>query len=86
MKCLLSLEGDGLVWLVNYLDRVRWYITLPYLPLSLKLDPSCDDLEPSSPAFQKRSRELRTMRGPGKVREMLALESRAIFTSKAGSL
>lgn len=36
VKCLPSLEGDDLVWLVNYLDKVRRYITLSHLPLSLR--------------------------------------------------
>jgi hypothetical protein len=33
MQCVPDLEGDGLAWLVEYLDRVRRRVALPHSPL-----------------------------------------------------
>ena len=33
-QCVLNLQGDDLVWIVDYLDKVRRRVTLPYSPLS----------------------------------------------------
>ena len=32
-KCVLILQGDDLVWLVDYLDQVRRHVSFPYSPL-----------------------------------------------------
>ena len=32
-KCVLILQGDELVWLVDYLDKVRRRVSFPYSPL-----------------------------------------------------
>jgi hypothetical protein len=33
IQCARDLQGDDLVWLVDYLDRVRRRIALPHSPL-----------------------------------------------------
>ena len=32
-KCVLILQGDDLMWLVDYLDKVRRRVNFPYSPL-----------------------------------------------------
>jgi len=32
-KCVLNLRNDDSVWLVDYLDKVRRHVTLPFPPL-----------------------------------------------------
>ena len=39
MKCLPSLEGDDLVWPVDYLNVVRRCFSLSHPPLSPDVDP-----------------------------------------------
>jgi len=34
-KCVLDLQGDDSVWLVEYLNEVHHHITLPHSPLKL---------------------------------------------------
>lgn len=33
-QCVPNLQGDDLVWLVDYLDKVRPCVALPHSPLS----------------------------------------------------
>jgi len=33
VKCVSSIKGDDLVWLVDYLDEVRRRVALPHSPL-----------------------------------------------------
>jgi len=35
VQCVPNLQGDDLVWLVDYLDEVRRYTALPHSPLKL---------------------------------------------------
>jgi len=60
-KCVPNLQGDDLVWLVDYLDKVRRHVAFPYTPL--KLSQAFDGLDPSSAAFRKCLRELKTICG-----------------------
>lgn len=32
-QCVQNLEGDDLAWLVEYLDKVPYPVTVPHLPL-----------------------------------------------------
>jgi len=59
--CLSNLQGDDLLWLVDYLDKVFCHITLPPSPL-MPLE-VLDGLDPSCPAFRKCLRELRKICG-----------------------
>jgi len=34
-NCVPNFQGDDLVWLAEYLDKVRSHIALPHLPLKL---------------------------------------------------
>ena len=56
-----NLETDGLVWLVDYLDKVRPRVSLLRYPL--KQPQALDTLDPASPAFRKCLRELRNLCG-----------------------
>ena len=58
-QCVPNLQGDESVWLVDYLDKVRFCATLPHSPL--KPAQVLDSLDPSSPAFRKCLRELRSV-------------------------
>ena len=60
-QCVPDLEGDDLVWLVDYLDKVRRRISSPYSPL--KSAQALDCLDPSTAASRKCLRELRTICG-----------------------
>ena len=64
-QCVLILQGDDLVWLVDYLDKVRRYVNFPYSPL--KPAQALDDLDPSGPAFRKCLRELKSRCGAGGI-------------------
>ena len=33
-QCLPNLQGDDLVWIIDYLDKVRRRVALPYSPLN----------------------------------------------------
>ena len=58
VRCVPNLQGDDLVWLVDYLDKVRCYVALsPHSPLKLGQAP--DHLDPTSNASRKCLRELR---------------------------
>ena len=60
-QCVSNLQGDELVWLVDYLDKVRCRITFPHPPPQSVQ--ALDGLEPSGPAFRKCLRELRSRCG-----------------------
>jgi hypothetical protein len=34
VQCTRNLQGDDLVWLVNYLDKVRRRVAVPHSPLN----------------------------------------------------
>ena len=62
-RCVQDLQGGDLVWLVDYLDKVRRYATLLHSqPKPLK---ALGGLDSSSPAFRKCLRELKTICGTG---------------------
>ena len=56
-----NLESDGLVWLVDYLDKVRRRVSFPHS--SLKQPQALDILDPASCPFRKCLRELRNICG-----------------------
>ena len=56
-----TIQGDDLVGLVDYLDKVRCRVSLLCSPL--KLPQALDHLDPASPAFRKCLRELRHVCG-----------------------
>ena len=56
-----NLPSDGLVWLVDYLDKVRRRVSFLLSPL--KQPQTLDILDPASPAFRKCLRELRNLCG-----------------------
>jgi hypothetical protein len=60
-QCVPNLQGDDLVWIVDYLDNVRRHVAIPHS--SLKPMQVLDDLDPSGPAFRKCLRELRSVCG-----------------------
>ena len=60
-QCVPDLQGDDLLWLVDYLDKVRCRISSPYSPL--KSAQALDCLDPSTAASRKCLRELRTTCG-----------------------
>jgi len=60
-RCVPNLQGEDLVWLVDYLDKVRCCVALPHS--TLKPAQVLDGLEPSSAAFRKCLRELRSICG-----------------------
>ena len=60
-----NLQGDDLVWLVDYLDKVRCRITFPHPPPQSVQ--ALDGLDPSGPAFRKCLRELRSRCGDGGI-------------------
>jgi len=60
-RCVPNLQDDGLVWLVDYLDKVCHHIAFPHSPL--KPVQALDVLEPSSTASRKCLRELRSVCG-----------------------
>ena len=62
-RCVRDLRGDGLTWLVDYLDEVRLHITPPHL--SLKQSQTLGGLDPSGAAFRKCLREFRDICGRG---------------------
>ena len=59
------LQGDDLVWLAEYLDKVRRCISPPHS--LLKPVQALDCLDPSGPAFRKCLRELRSRCGAGGI-------------------
>ena len=62
-QCVQNLEGDDMVWLVDYLDKVRLHATSPHaLPKPPKV---LDGLDSSSDGFRKCLRELKTACGTG---------------------
>jgi len=60
-KCVPNLQGDDLVWLIDYLDKVRCHVAFTYTPF--KPLQAFDGLDPSSAAFRKCLRELKTICG-----------------------
>jgi len=60
-RCVQNLQGDDLVWLVGYLDKVRRHVALPHSPF--KAFQALDGLDPSSRASRKCLRELRSVCG-----------------------
>ena len=60
-QCVPNIQGDDLVWLVDYLDKVRRRAALPRFPL--KPAQALDCLDPCSPAFRKCLRELKNVSG-----------------------
>ena len=60
-----NIQGDDLVWLVNYLDEVRCRVSPPHS--LLKPAQALDCLDPSGPAFRKCLRELRSRCGAGGI-------------------
>jgi hypothetical protein len=60
-ECVPNLQGDDLAWLVDYLNKVCRRIAPPHSPL--KSPKVLDDLDPSSAAFRKCLRELRSVCG-----------------------
>ena len=60
-----KLEGDDLVWFIDYLDKVRRHVTPPHSPP--KLVQALDFLDPSCPASRKCLRELRVICGASKT-------------------
>jgi len=56
-----SIQGDDLVGIVNYLDKVRRHVSPSHSPL--KLPQTLDDLDPSDSAFRRCLRELRHICG-----------------------
>ena len=64
-KYALNIQGDDLMWLVNYLDEVRCRVSPPHS--LLKPAQALDCLDPSGPAFRKCLRELRSICGVGGI-------------------
>ena len=64
-RCVQDLQGDDLVWLVDYLDKVCCLVTFLYPPP--KLLKALGDLDASGPAFRKCLRELKTVCGTGGI-------------------
>jgi hypothetical protein len=60
-QCVPIIQGDDIVWLVDYLDRVRRRTALPRSPL--KPSKALDSLDSASPGFRKCLRELRSTCG-----------------------
>ena len=60
-KCMQNLQGNDLVWLVEYLDKVRRHVALLCPPL--KPSQAFDSLDPSGTAFWKCLHELRAVCG-----------------------
>ena len=60
-----NIQGDDLAWLVNYLDEVCCRVSTPHS--LLKSAQALDCLDPSSPAFRKCLRELRSRCGAGGI-------------------
>jgi hypothetical protein len=60
-QCVPDLQGDDLVWLVDYLDKVRCRIALPHS--ILKSGQALGGLDPASSSFRKCLRELRSICG-----------------------
>jgi hypothetical protein len=60
-QCVQNLQGEDLVWLVDYLDKVRRHISLPHTPLNPVQ--ALDDLDPSGAASRKCLRELKKICG-----------------------
>ena len=60
-RSVLDLQGDDLVWLVDYLDKVRSHVNFPHPPF--KPAQALDALNPSSAASQKCLHELRSICG-----------------------
>ena len=60
-RCVLNLQGDNLIWLVNYLDEACRCVVSPYSPL--KPSQVLDGIDPSSAAFRKCLRELGSICG-----------------------
>ena len=61
MQCVPNLQGDDLVWLIDYLDKVCHRITSSYS--QLKSAQALDCLDPSTATSRKCLRELRTICG-----------------------
>jgi hypothetical protein len=60
-QCVANIQGGDLVWLVDYLGRVRRCIVLPHS--SLKPVQTLDDLDPTSSGSRRCLRELRHICG-----------------------
>ena len=56
-RCVPSIQGDNLVWLVDYLDKVCRHVSL--LHSLFKLSQVLGSLNPTSPDFRKFLRDLR---------------------------
>ena len=65
MQCVPNLQGDDLVWLIDYLDKVCHRITSSYS--QLKSAQALDCLDPSTAASRKILRELRTICGAREI-------------------
>ena len=64
-QCVPNLQGNGLVWLVEYLDKVCCHTPVPRSPF--KLVQALNGLDPSSPGFQQCLHELRDICGTGGI-------------------
>ena len=61
VQCVSHLEGEDLIWLIDYLDKVRYHNFVALSHSSLKSAQALDRLDPFSPASRKCLRELRTI-------------------------
>lgn len=60
-RCMPNLQGDDVIWVVDYLDKVRHRTAHPHSPL--KSSQVLGDLDPSSTASRECLRELRNICG-----------------------
>jgi len=65
VRCVQNLQASDSVWLVDYLNDVRFRV--PLLCSPLKLAQACDRLDPFSPASRKCFSELRDVCGRGAI-------------------
>ena len=65
IQCVSTLQDDDLVWLVDYLDKVRRCKAIPRS--LLKPSQALDGLDPSSRASRKCVRELRSICGTSAI-------------------
>ena len=65
VQCVPNIEGEDLVWLVDYLDKVNRCVAPPHS--LLKPAQALDGLDPPSPASRKCLRELRSRCGTGAI-------------------
>jgi len=60
-QCVANLQGDDLIWLVDYLDEVCRCVAFPHS--QLKPAQALGEFDPSGPTFRKCLRELRSLCG-----------------------